>query len=119
MAYVTTMDLYDNTLDEEQKGYRLHDATGEAYGTIQKRDAEYRILCANQVSILYSGDFQTHHIRVLCGGQIIASSEPADKGAYQVSIEANVDAGLLLLGFLMIDKCERRPGYSRSAMRSY
>lgn len=100
-------------------------ASGELLCILQKRTAArggptYELISASSKALVFrfSGDFQLPSIQVDRGpGKPVATVEPSGEAeggsAYQVTLEASVDAGLVLLGLLAIEKCEVRPPRER------
>jgi len=104
---------------------QLQQASAGSYGVLQrtKRD-EYTLTRMDKDFVTFRAGpagFRGHSIDVLSGrGRKVASAVPIHEGEmdeqgeifhprYQVSISPWVDSGLVLLGLLAIDKCERPP----------
>mmetsp|Transcript_11716 Transcript_11716/g.32002 ORF Transcript_11716/g.32002 Transcript_11716/m.32002 type:complete len:364 (-) Transcript_11716:26-1117(-) len=85
---------------------------GETYGSIQKSEGgEYVLRRGKAAMWLFSGDFASHSVQVVTtGGEAVANVCPSSHEEYQVFVQARIDAGLLILGLLAIDKCEADPG---------
>uniref|UniRef100_A0A7S4WFE3 Uncharacterized protein n=1 Tax=Alexandrium monilatum TaxID=311494 RepID=A0A7S4WFE3_9DINO len=109
LAVVATDDLYTTGLAEEERALSVLSASQFCFGAIQRRSREYLLTRTDGSFIKFSGHFRRHDVHVRYGGRTIANVEPVDDGAYQVSIESGVDAGLVLLGLLAIDKSETPP----------
>lgn len=84
---------------------------GEAYGSIQKAESGEYVVRREQAEMwVFSGDFAKHSVQVVStGGEPVASVCPGSPEEYQVFVHARIDAGLLVLGLLAIDKCESEP----------
>lgn len=102
----------------------------EEYAVLKRtRRNEFKLLRMGRDVLIFEatkvGGFHDHTVNVYSArGPKVARAEPLGGGgeedgdgrgvgvvreAYQVTIEPNVDAALVLLGFLTIDKCERPP----------
>jgi len=106
LAAVSTEDLYRPGLGAGQARFRLSRPEGGPPGEIVRHGGNYVLLLGGEELLRFSGDFQAGDVRVSSGGRDVASAQAAG-GAYQLSIESGVDAGLVLLGLLTVDKCER------------
>mmetsp|Transcript_88387 Transcript_88387/g.205638 ORF Transcript_88387/g.205638 Transcript_88387/m.205638 type:complete len:382 (+) Transcript_88387:80-1225(+) len=90
---------------------------GEPFGVIQKRDSgDYVMMRGKSDMWVFSGEFSTHSFTVTStnGSQSVAAVCPGSTEEYQVYVQAKIDAGLLVLGLLAIDKCELDPNPSLS-----
>jgi len=88
----------------------LSQASGQAYATIkQGYQGNYEVMHGVTVLAIFSGDFRRHDVQV-CDrdGQTMAWVSQAREDKYQVVVFPRVDAGLIILSLLAIDKIERR-----------
>jgi len=116
-ASVSTTNLWEERMDSEAV-FTFLDASGSVYGRFTRTAPDsYDLIAESQESdiptLTFFGDLRDHSIRVETGSEnkLVATVEPCRRStlraSYQVSIEAGVDAGLVLLGLLTIDKSER------------
>jgi len=109
LAILSTEDLYKAHLSNEERRLSVLGCSGIFFGTIRKSGSDYLLIRDDSSFITFAGRFREHDVRVLHGDRVVAIVEAVDAGSYQVSIESGVDAGLVLLGLLAIDKCEQPP----------
>lgn len=83
------------------------------YGTIGRRGSGFVMFHQGQPVLNFTGDFQEHRVDIKAAdGQVVAIAEPPPDddenstpgGTFQVEIESNIDAGMILIGLLAIDK---------------
>jgi len=88
--------------------------SGEPYGSVRRGEGGEYVLQRRRSNIwVFSGDFAGHRIQVVTtGGRFVASVWPGSADEYHVYVQSRVDAGLLVLGLLAIDKCEIEPPVS-------
>jgi len=98
--------------DAEDPKVTIVGATKAAYGKIKKQNSHYVVMCNEAVVLTVKGNF-TGHSFVVTGekGDIIGQVEPAEdeETYYQVTVESGIDAGLVILAVLAVDKFERLP----------
>jgi len=125
LTFFTTQELWEERPNSElgrQVSVALYGPSGAIFGQIcrvpTERGVMYQVfkdhMRIDSPLYTFSGDFATHSIRVTeCGplGRLVASCEPSqagdDEDVMQVKIEPLMDAGIVLLGLLAIDKIQR------------
>ncbi|CAK0821034.1 unnamed protein product [Prorocentrum cordatum] len=85
-------------------------ASGAKFATIMKtKSGVYTIARGADTLIVFRGNFAKHDVQVYSSlGQRVAKVGPGD-GMYEVVVYTSVDAGLVILGLLAIDKMEIMP----------
>jgi len=118
-ATVSTASLWAELFDSDTV-FPLFDGSDSLFGHLRKTASDSYDLIAEMQGdespvLTFFGDFSDHSIRVenTIDSRLVATVEAcrssAARDSYQVSIEAGVDAGLVLLGLLTIDKNECLP----------
>jgi len=123
-ASVSTADLWEDE-SNHQVEFTFFDASGEVFGQFGKTSSDTynlaRVQDDSEPCLAFFGDFREHSVRVeSChDSRLVATVEACRRSnlrdMYQVSIEPNADAGLVLLGLLTIDKNE---GYTHAMDRT-
>jgi len=106
LASVSTKGLWQGEL---APAFSIFRSSGIPYGKFQKQGDNYVVTRTALQLISFQGNFIGHHVKVFnASGILVASAmpHPHSHEAYHVSIEPNVDAAVILLGLLVIDKCE-------------
>lgn len=82
---------------------------GLQFATMKKNNrGDYVIMCGLGILAVFSGDFQAHEAHVVSSqGRLMAQIQRGRQGCYEVTTSPDIDAGLIILGLLAIDKCER------------
>jgi hypothetical protein len=81
---------------------------GLQFATMRKTHAgDYSVNCGLGTLAVFSGDFSAHEAQVTSGqGQVMAQVRKGVDGGYEVTTSPSIDAGMIILGLLLIDKCE-------------
>jgi hypothetical protein len=92
-------------------------SNGLQFGTMKKNHTgDYVVICGMGTLAVFSGSFLLHDIQVISGqGKIMADVRHDSDGSYEVTTSPSIDAGLIILGLLIIDKFERTDGRERIA----
>lgn len=111
LAFLSTEELWKGTV---RPILSISRHAGEHYGSIQKNtNGEYIVQRGELDMWVLSGDFTSHSVQVMSmSNQLVASVCPGNLEEYQVYVQARIDAGLLILSMIAIDKCEADPGAS-------
>lgn len=108
-AFLSTQEVW-NCPEKRQPSMDIMRASGGKYASMAKNDAgAYTVMSGGSPFMTFSGNFSKHDIRVSDGnGQTLAEVNPGStEGTYEVVVFPNVDAGLIILGLLAINKTER------------
>jgi len=91
-------------------------SNGLQFGTMKKNHTgDYVVICGLGTLAVFSGNFQLHEIQVISGqGKVMADVRRDSDGSYEVTTSPSIDAGLIILGLLVIDKFERTDARERS-----
>lgn len=110
-AFLSTGDLWDPSAGALPPKLFILRPDGQQFATMEKSPGgDYTILCKLGVLATFSGDFLAHQTRVFSNhGWLMAQTEQGSDSTYEVTAFPGVDAGLVLLGLLAIDKCETCP----------
>lgn len=110
-AFVATGDLWAQSGGTPPPKLFILRPDGRQFATMEKSPGgDYTILCKLGVLATFSGDFLAHQTRVFSNqGWLMAQTEQGSESNYVVTAFPGVDAGLVLLGLLAIDKCETYP----------
>mmetsp|Transcript_57662 Transcript_57662/g.134308 ORF Transcript_57662/g.134308 Transcript_57662/m.134308 type:complete len:388 (+) Transcript_57662:124-1287(+) len=112
VAAASTGSLHEHGLSEGNCIVNILNPAGETLALIKKEsDDTYSLIRSSGNCLTFRGRLRAHNINVMHEDLPVAKVEPvgAGDGAYRVVIEEQVDAGLVLIGLLAIDKCERLP----------
>lgn len=107
-AFLSTQELWADEGDLIPK-FSIMRPGGLPYASMQKSpQGEYVVRCGQENMMTFSGDFLTHDIQVRGAlGQTVGLVGNSSGGEYEVQVNPRSDAGLVVLGLLAIDKCER------------
>jgi len=108
-AFLSTHEVW-NCPEKRQPSMDIMRVSGGKYASMVKIDAgAYTVSSGGSPFMTFSGNFSKHDIRVSDGnGQTLAEVSPGSvDGTYDVVVFPNVDAGLIILGLLAINKTER------------
>jgi hypothetical protein len=108
-AFLSTQEVW-NCPEKRQPSMDIMRASGSKYASMAKNDVgAYSVTSGGSPLMTFSGSFSKHDIRVSDGnGQTLAEVSPGStEGTYEVVVFPNVDAGLIILGLLAINKTER------------
>jgi hypothetical protein len=109
LAFVSTREVWTRTAGQEP-AMEMTRASGAKFGTIKKNEAGgYTITGETGALAVYCGHAVKHEMRVSdsCGATLAEVIPGRSSNAYDVVVYPNVDAGLVILGFLAIEKKER------------
>lgn len=109
LAYVSTQEVWARTAGQEPK-MEMTRASGAKFGTIMKNaTGGYTITGETGILAVYCGHAMKHEMRVSdsCGATLAEVTPGRSSNAYEVVVYPNVDAGLITLGLLAIEKKER------------
>jgi len=92
-------------------------SNGLQFGTMKKNHTgDYVVICGLGTLAVFSGSFSLHEVQVISGqGKVMADVRRDSDGSYEVTTSPSIDAGLIILGLLVIDKFERTDGRQMSA----
>merc|ERR1719210_890377 len=110
LAFLSTQDLWLGMSNRPR--LTVARPGGEPYGFFQpETSGDYTLRRGDAPLWTFSGDFLTHSIQVKdAKDRTIANAWPgSSKEEYQVFVQAQGDAGLVILGLMAIDKCEAEP----------
>lgn len=81
---------------------------GRPFASMQKLiSGEYHVFREETLLLTFAGDYKSHSVHVVVpGGHTVATTMQTAPEEYQVHMKARSDAGLVVLGLLLIDKCE-------------
>lgn len=107
-AWVSTEELWSSPGGTAPK-LTIMRPDGLQFATMKKNNrGDYVIMCGLSVLAVFSGDFQAHEAQVVSSqGRLMAQLQRGGPGCYEVTTSPDIDAGLIILGLLAIDKCER------------
>jgi hypothetical protein len=107
-AFLSTQEMWADEGDLTPK-FGIMRPGGLPYASMQKSpQGEYVVRCGQENMMTFSGDFLTHDIQVRGAlGQTVGLVGNSSGGEYEVQVNPRSDAGLVVLGLLAIDKCER------------
>jgi hypothetical protein len=110
-AFLATGDLWAQSAGALPPKLFILRPDGRQFATMEKTPGgDYTIMCKLGVLATFSGDFLAHETRVFSNqGWLMAQTEQGSESNYEVTAFPGVDAGLVLLGLLAIDKCETYP----------
>eukprot|EP00747_Dinoflagellata_sp_TGD_P165406 gnl/TRDRNA2_/TRDRNA2_186627_c0_seq1.p1 gnl/TRDRNA2_/TRDRNA2_186627_c0~~gnl/TRDRNA2_/TRDRNA2_186627_c0_seq1.p1 ORF type:complete len:364 (-),score=39.43 gnl/TRDRNA2_/TRDRNA2_186627_c0_seq1:168-1223(-) len=110
VAYVSTEELWHATGHFEQPIFTLYRTSGAIFATIQKdKLGNYVVLREGSTYFRFSGSFLNHSLQGWNEhGHLVVFTSQTAMESYQVQVEAGVDAGMVVLCLMAIDKCERR-----------
>lgn len=105
LAFMCTGEAFSGV---EHPCISIYRSSGELFGTLQKRqEKEYRLTCGDDVLMYFTGNFIEHNIEVRNElQQVAATVDAASLDEYEAHVHAKMDAGLVILGLIAIDKCE-------------
>merc|ERR1719361_1352226 len=106
LAFLSTEELW---LGSSRPNLVITSQNQAAYGSIQREpNGDYTLRRGDTHLWTFSGNFRGHCIQVKdTQGRAIGGTWPGQTGEdYQIFIEAQTDAGLLILMLMAIDKCE-------------
>lgn len=108
-ARISTQELWTGTSGGALR-FNISKPGGLKYATLLKNEHDYSIMCGLGKMVVFSGDYPGHKIQACNGqGQPMARVNPVGDGVYEVIVYPQLDAGLILLGLLAIDKAEKLP----------
>jgi len=109
LAFVSTREVWARTAGQELEMEMMR-ASGAKYGAIKKNDTGGYIIASETGTLaVFSGSAMKHEMRVSDSyGATLAEVTPVrTNNAYDVVVYPNVDAGLITLALLAIEKNER------------
>mmetsp|Transcript_3691 Transcript_3691/g.9351 ORF Transcript_3691/g.9351 Transcript_3691/m.9351 type:complete len:376 (-) Transcript_3691:173-1300(-) len=106
-AFASTSELWDGPSTASPIVPILR-SNGLQFATLQKsHTGDYNVMCGLGILAVFSGDFLAHEAQVTSGqGQVMAQVRSGPDGGYEVTTSPNIDSGMIILGLLLIDKCE-------------
>lgn len=111
LAFVCTAELWDTSRTFPPK-LAIMRVGRLPYATMQKTQyGDYVIACGLGTLVTFSGDYLAYDIQIINGhnqtiAQVVSNACACE---YEVIVNPNIDAGLIILGLLAIDKTERNP----------
>lgn len=111
LAFASTAELW-STPAAPAPNVPLLRSNGLQFGTMKKNHTgDYVVICGLGTLAVFSGSFLLHEIQVISGqGKVMADVRRDSDGSYEVTTSPSIDAGLIILGLLVIDKFERSDG---------
>lgn len=109
LAFVSTREVWARTAGREP-AMEMMRASGAKFGTIKKNETGgYTITGEKETVAVYCGHAMKHDMRVTdsCGATLAEVIPGRSSDTYDVVVYPNVDAGLVVLGILAIEKKER------------
>lgn len=104
IASASTAELHSGALNPVLNILR---PSGTYYAACQKKGRDYVISRTSKTLLTFQGDFRNHNVNVLnSDNECISVVQQLSPASYQVQVEESVDASLVLMGLLCIDKCE-------------
>lgn len=106
-AFASTSELWAG-LSTASPAVPIFRSNGLQFATMRKTlEGDYSLTCGLGTLAVFSGDFLAHEAQVTSGhGQMMAQVRNGVDGGYEVITSPSIDAGMIILGLLLIDKCE-------------
>lgn len=108
-ASMATDEVHEGVAGQNPKLTIMRRGGPMPYAVMSKNDeGDYTIVCDLGLLLKFRGNFSCHKVEAYDGdnNKVGAMSETAS-GSHEILVYPNTDAGLMTLGMLGIDKCER------------
>mmetsp|Transcript_71323 Transcript_71323/g.185980 ORF Transcript_71323/g.185980 Transcript_71323/m.185980 type:complete len:363 (+) Transcript_71323:78-1166(+) len=107
-AWVSTEELWSSPGGTAPKLLIMR-PDGLQFATMKKNNrGDYVVMCGLDVLAVFSAVSQAREARAVSGqGRLLAQIQRGVQGFCEVTTSPDIDAGLIILGLLAIDKCER------------
>mmetsp|Transcript_33046 Transcript_33046/g.58753 ORF Transcript_33046/g.58753 Transcript_33046/m.58753 type:complete len:471 (-) Transcript_33046:93-1505(-) len=109
LAFLSTEHLWvESSTSSHAPLLSIYRPKGALYGTVQKNsNGDYQVLRGQTSLMTISGDFAQHKIEITAAsGRAVAATQQTSPEEYMVNVQSRIDAGLVVLALLGVDKCE-------------